>query len=130
MTTPPDQKSSPPKRPFDPRAVGSWCVFDWANSPFPAVILTFVIPAYFADAVMKDPARAAEMWAVMTGIAALTIAVLSPVLGAIADQGRVRKPWLALFTAIMAAGSLALWFVRPDASDAVLLLVFKLGIFT
>ena len=123
MTGSPDREPGSGKRPFDRRAVGSWFVFDWANSPFPAVILTFVIPAYFADAVMKDPARAAEMWAVMTGIAALAIAVLSPVLGAIADQGRARKPWLALFTAIMAAGSLLLWFVHPDASDAILLLI-------
>ena len=105
------------------RAVWSWCGFDWANSPFPAVILTFVIPAYFTQAVIKDPAQAASLWAVMTGIAALAIAVLSPVLGAIADQGRARKPWLALFTVIMAAGSLLLWFVKPDASDAMLLLV-------
>ena len=109
--------------PFDRKAVGAWCVFDWANSPFPAVVLTFVIPAYFADAVVKDPALAAEWWAIMTGVAALAIAVLSPILGAIADQGRARKPWLILFTVIMAAGSLLLWFVRPDISGATLLLV-------
>ena len=109
--------------PFDRKAVGAWCVFDWANSPFPAVVLTFVIPAYFADAVVKDPALAAEWWAIMTGVVALAIAVLSPILGAIADQGRARKPWLILFTVIMAAGSLLLWFVKPDISDATLLLV-------
>ena len=34
------------------RAVWSWCGFDWATSPFPAVILTFVIPAYFTLAVI------------------------------------------------------------------------------
>ena len=118
-----DRTSRSWEGPLDRRAVGSWCLFDWANSPFPAVILTFVIPAYFADAVMKDAARAAEMWAVMTGVAALIIAMLSPVLGAVADQGRARKPWLALFTVIMAAGSLLLWFVHPDDSDAVLLLI-------
>lgn len=116
-----DRRRTPP--PLDRRAIGSWCVFDWANSPFPAVILTFVIPAYFTQAVMDDPARATSLWAMMTGIAALTIALLSPVLGAIADQGRARKPWLAFFTFVMAAGSLLLWFVEPDVSDAALLLV-------
>jgi len=109
--------------PFDRRAVGAWCVFDWANSPFPAVVLTFVIPAYFAQAVVGDAAQATELWAVMTGLSALAIAVISPVLGAIADQGRARKPWLAFFAAIMAAGSAAMWFVAPDPGDVVLLLL-------
>jgi len=109
--------------PFDRRAVGAWCVFDWANSPFPAVALTFVIPAYFAQAVVGDAAVATELWAVMTGLSALAIALISPVLGAIADQGRARKPWLAFFTAIMAVGSAAMWFVAPDPGDAVLLLL-------
>jgi len=109
--------------PFDRRAAGAWCVFDWANSPFPAVVLTFVIPAYFAQAVVGDAAQATEWWAVMTGLSALAIAAISPVLGAIADQGRARKPWLAFFTAIMAAGSAAMWFVAPDSGDAVLLLL-------
>jgi UMF1 family MFS transporter len=120
---PTDPHSRKPTPPMNRRAVWAWCGFDWANSPFPAVILTFVIPAYFTQAVMDDPAQAASLWAVMTGVAALAIAVLSPVLGAIADQGRARKPWLALFTVIMAGGSLLLWFVEPDVSDAMLLLI-------
>lgn len=118
-----ESQTEQPERRMNRRAVWSWCGFDWANSPFPAVVLTFVIPAYFTQVVMDDPARAASLWAVMTGIAALTIALLSPILGAIADQGRARKPWLGLFTVVMAAGSLSLWFVKPDASDAMLLLV-------
>lgn len=106
----------------DRRGVAAWCTYDWANSPFPAIVLTFVIPAYFADAVVGDAAVATTQWAVMTGIAALVIALASPVLGAIADQGRLRKPWLAFFTAVMAVGSLWLWFVRPSPDDALLLL--------
>jgi MFS-type transporter involved in bile tolerance (Atg22 family) len=104
------------------RGVAAWCVYDWANSPFPAIVLTFVIPAYFADAVVGDAARATTQWAVITGVAALAIALASPLLGAIADQGRRRKPWLGFFTVIMAAGSLALWFVHPRPDDGWLLL--------
>ncbi len=121
-TRPPSSRRSS-KPPFDRRAVGAWCSYDWANSPFPSVILTFVIPAYFAQAVVGDPARATEMWAIMTGIAALSIALLSPVLGAIADQGRARKPWLAFFSAVMVAGSALLWFAAPSPDNALLLLL-------
>ena len=111
-----------PARAFERRPVFSWCLFDWANSPFPAIVLTFVIPAYFAMAVVGDAATATSQWAFMIGTAALVIAFASPILGSIADQGRRRKPWLALFTAILAVGSALLWFVRPDIADAVLLL--------
>ena len=113
--------------PFDRRAVGAWCVFNWANSPFPAVVLTFVMPAYFAQAVVGNAAQATEWWAVMTGLSALAIAVTSPALGAIVDKGRARKPWLAFFAMIMAAGSAAMGFVEPDPGDAVLLL-FLVGV--
>ncbi|MBT3810539.1 MAG: MFS transporter, partial [Rhodospirillaceae bacterium] len=112
-----------PGKYIDRKSVGAWCFYDWANSPFPAIVLTFVIPAYFTQAVMNDPATATTWWAIMTGTAALAIAVLSPILGAIADQGRRRKPWLAVFTIIMAIASALLWFVRPEADQAILLLV-------
>jgi UMF1 family MFS transporter len=108
---------------IDRKSVAGWCVYDWANSPFPAIVLTFVIPAYFIQAVVGDPATATTLWAIMTGTAALMIAVLSPILGSIADQGRRRKPWLAAFTIIMALGAGLLWFVRPDPDHAMLLLV-------
>lgn len=108
---------------IDRKSVAAWCAYDWANSPFPAIVLTFVIPAYFTQAVVGDPATATTWWAIMTGTSALAIAVLSPILGAIADQGRRRKPWLAAFTVIMALGSALLWFVRPEADQAILLLV-------
>ena len=110
-------------RPFERRSVFSWCLYDWANSPFPAIVLTFVFPAYFIQAVASDAAEATSQWAFMTGTAALVIALVSPVLGSIADQGRRRKPWLALFTIILAVGSALLWFVRPDTADAFLLLL-------
>lgn len=114
--------ASTPARPLERRPVFSWCLFDWANSPFPAIVLTFVFPAYFIQAVASDAAAATSQWAFMTGTAALVIALASPILGSIADQGRRRKPWLVLFTAVLAVGSALLWFVRPDSADAFLLL--------
>lgn len=110
-------------RPFDRRAVFSWCLYDWANSPFPAIVMTFVIPAYFATAIVGDAAAATSQWAFMTGTAALVIAFISPILGSIADQGRRRKPWLIVFTTILAVSSASLWFVKPDIADASLLLL-------
>ena len=49
----------------------------------------------------------------MMTVSGLAIAVSSPVLGAIADAGGRRKPWLAVFTWIAVAGCLLLWFAEP-----------------
>jgi len=115
--------ASAPARALERRPVFSWCLYDWANSPFPAIVLTFVIPAYFTEKIATDAATATWQWFLMTALAAIFIAISSPVLGAIADQSGHRKPWLALFTSLMVLGSALLWFVRPDPSDAALLLI-------
>lgn len=107
---------------FDRRAVVSWCSYDWANSPFPAIVLTFVFPAYFTQAVAADIDLATSQWAFMTGASALVIALVSPLLGAIADRGRGRKAWLAGCTAVMAVASGSLWFATPDMSSTALVL--------
>lgn len=104
------------------RAIAGWCLYDWANSPFAAVVLTFIVPAYFAKAVMDDEAAATAAWGFMSGGAALALALLAPVVGAIADQGRGRKPFLAAATLVMAAATAAIWWVTPHDSDAALLL--------
>ncbi len=108
--------------PFDRRAVFAWCLYDWANSPFPTVVITFVFAAYFTEAVAADPTRALGQWGLMQGLAAAAIAVLSPVLGAIADRGGRRKPWLGVFTVAMLTGSALLWLVHPEPGDALMLL--------
>ena len=54
---------------------------------------------------------------------ALVIAVLSPILGAIADRGGRRKPWLGGCTAICVAAVLGMWFVAPGPDHALLALV-------
>lgn len=105
------------------RAIAAWCLYDWANSPVPTVVLTFVIPAYFAQAVAADPTRATAQWGLAQGLAGLAIAVVSPALGAIADRGGGRKGWLGLFTGLMVAACALLWTVAPTPDHAGRMLV-------
>ena len=81
-------------------------MFDWANSPFPAIVLTFVIPAYFAQAVVGDAAQATELWAVMTGL----ILNVTAGLGAFAFSGvddriGAKRTILIGITGIIAVGA-------------------------
>jgi UMF1 family MFS transporter len=101
----------------------AWAFYDWANSAFPTVVSTFVIAAFFAQAVAADPATGQAQWGWMQAAAGLCIALLSPVLGAIADAGGRRRGMLAAFTAITAVATAAIWFAKPDPSWALYTLV-------
>ena len=57
-------------------------------------------------------------WGYAAGVAGLIIAIGSPLLGAIADSGGHRKPWIALFSLVFVAAMSALWFATPQASTA------------
>ena len=106
------------------RAVFSWCLYDWANSAYPTVVTTFVFGAYFTTAVAETPESGTAAWGYAVGIAGLAVALLSPVLGAIADRGGRRKPWLAVLTLIGVTTTAMLWFTRPDSADIMWALVF------
>lgn len=106
------------------RAIFSWCLYDWANSAYPTVVTTFVFGAYFTTAVAETPESGTAAWGYAVGIAGLAVALFSPVLGAIADRGGRRKPWLAVLTLAGVATTALLWFTRPDSADIVWALVF------
>jgi UMF1 family MFS transporter len=105
------------------RARIAWCVYDWANSAFPTVIVTFVFSAYFATAVAENRDIGTQQWSQALAVSGLVIAVLSPVFGAIADQTGRRKPWLAACSAITIVAAALLWYARPDVDYALYALV-------
>ncbi|MGH6923426.1 MAG: MFS transporter [Propylenella sp.] len=92
----------------------SWALYDWANSPFTTLVITFVFPAYFQQAVVKDAVAGQALWGYAVAGSGLVIAILAPVLGAVADARGGRKPWIFAFTAICVVGSALLWFVFPS----------------
>jgi UMF1 family MFS transporter len=106
------------QRAYPPRsAVVSWIFFDWAAQPYFTLITTFVFAPYFATHVASDPANGQALWGFATAAAGLVIALMSPVLGAIADASGRRKPWIAGFGALLVIGSCLMWFGKPgDAS--------------
>ena len=98
------------------RGLVAWCLYDWANSAFPTVLTTFVFAAYFTTGVAADEVSGTSQWGIAMSLSALAVALLGPVLGAIADNTGRRKPWLALFTLIAALGAIMLWTVKPNSA--------------
>lgn len=101
----------------------SWALFDWANSAFTTIVITFVFATYFAKGVVGDETLGSSYWGYAMGLSGLSIALLAPIFGAIADLGGRRKPWLAGCTILCVASAAFLYFILPDPAYIVPALV-------
>jgi UMF1 family MFS transporter len=101
----------------------AWAFFDFANSAFAAVIMTFVFATYFSQGIATNPEIGTAQWGWAMAASGVAIAVLSPVLGAIADAGGRRKPWLLAFTSLSVLFCGLLWWAEPDPGWVVYTLV-------
>lgn len=111
------------------KRIWGWMMFDWASQPYNTLLLTFIFGPYFASAVVGDPVRAQALWGFGIGAAGLCIAVLAPVLGALADGSGRRIPWIRLFSLAYVLGAFGLWWAVPDSPDIVMILViFSIGL--
>jgi MFS transporter, UMF1 family len=77
---------------------------------------------------IEDAARGSALWGYAMGAAGLTIGVLAPVLGAIADAGLPRKPWIAGFSVLLVLCLCGLWLAAPGRTDLAPLMLLALGI--
>jgi MFS transporter, UMF1 family len=109
-------------------AVVSWIFFDWAAQPYFTLITTFVFAPYFASFVAPDPASGQALWGFATAAAGLAIALMSPILGAIADASGRRKPWIAGFGCLLVIGSGLMWFGKPGDPSVIPALLLSYAI--
>ena len=76
-------------------AIRAWCLYDWANSAFTTLVVTFLYAAYFTQSFADDPGRGTALWSRGVTVSALLIAALAPIAGAAADRGRRRSALIA-----------------------------------
>jgi UMF1 family MFS transporter len=108
----------------------SWALFDWANQPFFTVITTFIFGPYVAGVMIADPVEGQSTWAFTQWVSGIAVAVLSPFLGAMADAGGRRKPYVFFFQVLVVLGCLALWWAYPNRPDLVWLIAWAVVIAT
>lgn len=99
--------------PHTQRNIIFWCLYDWANSAFPAVILSFVFAPYFLEQVAPDPIHGQAEWGFAISTSAIAIAFLSPVFGAFADRSGRRRTWLGGCSLASIVATLAMWWIVP-----------------
>ncbi|WP_454852845.1 MFS transporter [Rhizobium binxianense] len=97
------------------KGIWGWMLFDWAAQPFFTVVTTFIFGPYFVSRLTADPVSAQTTWSNVATISSVIIAVLSPILGSIADRSGARKPWIAFFAVIKITSLFCLWFAAPGS---------------
>ena len=93
------------------RSKWSWYFYDFGNSAYASIILLAVYSAFFKNVVVGG-AEGTRLWSIAVGIASVTVAILSPVLGTIADFTKFKKQFLIFFTLISVVFTGLLFFVR------------------
>ena len=116
---------SPQKR------IWGWYFFDWASQPYNTLLLTFIFGPYFAEiargyymgtGMEEEAAKAAaqSFWGFGLTIASVVIAILAPILGAVADGSGRRMIWIWIFSAFYIIGAYGLWWVMPGGELSML----------
>jgi len=96
------------------RAIRAWTMYDWGNSAFATTIMAAVLPVYYTSVAAAGlPANiATAYWGYTSSISALIAAIISPILGAVADFRGSKKKFLAIFMAIGVTGTALLYFIQ------------------
>ena len=104
------------------RTIFSWSIYDFANQPFTTLILTFVYSTFFVDFIALSGESGAVMWGRAVTLSSLVVALISPIMGAVADHGGYRKKFLIFWTWICVIFSILLYF--PLKGQVILALSF------
>ncbi len=96
------------------KAIFGWVMYDWANSAFATTVMAAILPVYYhkiATGGGLEGAKATAYWAYTAFVALALVAILSPILGAIADQRGGKKRFLTAFALLGIFGTALLYFV-------------------
>lgn len=110
------------------RRIWGWFFFDWASQPYNTLLITFIFGPYIKE-LLADGAAAQAAWGFGIGVAGVIIAVMAPILGAIADRAGGRMRFIWLFSLMYVTGAWLLWYAAPGDFNLVLvLLAFGIGL--
>ncbi|HEX6638271.1 MAG TPA: MFS transporter [Steroidobacteraceae bacterium] len=95
------------------KPVFSWALYDWANSAFATTVMAGFFPLFFQGYWSTDVSKAGTSFRleIANAIAGLAVAILAPILGAIADRGGQRKRFLMMFTLLGCLSTVGLYLV-------------------
>ncbi len=103
------------------KAIFGWAMYDWANSAFATTVMASFFPIFFKEywTVGTDPVVSTAQLGFANSTAGILVALLAPILGAMADRGEAKKSFLLFFAAIGIMATCALYTIpRGDWETA------------
>lgn len=110
-----DQRTSKRKQEW------AWAFYDWANSSFTTIILTFVFSSYFVKSISGDVEEGTALWGYALAVSGFLLAFLGPICGAVADLGGKLKRWVFAAMLLCLCGTAFLWLGLPQAEPPLVL---------
>jgi len=96
------------------RKILNYALYDFANSSFTTIIITFIFSTYFAQQIVKDPILGQSYWGWAIGVSGFAVAVIGPFLGAISDKKNLKVTFLRIFSLLCIITTTSLWFAKPS----------------
>jgi len=119
-SSPPSSTTDSPAAPGRPREIFAWAMYDWASSAYSTLSIT--VMAFYIPTLLEKAKWGAVAYAAAISLATFLGAVLSPIIGAMADANRSKRRWLAATAMAGAASALLAAAVPPDQGWLVVLL--------
>jgi UMF1 family MFS transporter len=111
------------------KAVWGWAMYDWANSAYVTTVMAGFFPVFFKQywSYGADVNVSTAQLGFGNSIASLIVALMAPVLGAIADKGSAKKKFMLLFAYLGVLMSIGLFMVQ-QGQWALAIFVYAMGI--
>lgn len=107
------------------KAIFAWTMYDWANSAFATTIMASILPNYFGMFIATEGSL--TLWGYTVAIGSLIAAIISPVLGAIADFRGSKKLFMAFFVALGVISTAFLFVVDQPEEWLLTCILYILG---
>jgi len=104
----------------DRKAIFGWALYDWANSAFATTVMASFFPIFFKEywTVGTDPVVSTAKLGLANSAAGILVALMAPVLGAIADRGAAKKRFLLFFAAVGIGATASLYLIPRGSWQA------------
>ena len=96
------------------KKVFNFALYDFANSAFTTIIITFVFATYFATHIAPTPVLGQSYWGWTIGITGILVAIAGPFIGAFADKKNCVVLFIRFFTICCIFFTSFLWFAKPS----------------
>ena len=95
------------------KKVLNFALYDFANSAFTTIIITFIFSTYFAKQIAPNPVLGQSYWGWAIGITGILVAITGPLIGSYADKKNCTEFFIKIFTIVCIILTSLLWFSKP-----------------